>query len=397
MKYAQHLSWPAVLVSIILIAVLGACGWQDTMAIYDFALVASTILVTIGTLIRLRLHGELQVSSRIATLEIQSMRVVLAGCVILVSVAGRQWVQLAVPQSVEAAYVLNETSRIRYAIIANAVYLWGWMLVLWAVRPRLDVRQWWGIHRTEALLVSSLMVVATAMRIVWLNDYPNIINGDEGLIGWWARTMFSESGPLAYTLTAMDGVGTFYLTLLRGLIAIFGSEVWVLRILPALAGSASIGSIYLLARQLYGKRIGMLSAVLLMFAHTHIHFSRQTAVSYIYAAFFLPILLWALWQLVATRRAWPAVVAAFMLSMHANFYVDAWAWAVLTVLILISWLIVECRTVVAASAAIGVYAGTALLGLGPQLIWSVVLPDDFFRGCRQMGRFCLGGYIKRHC
>jgi hypothetical protein len=105
----------------------GCLRLQDTMAIYDIALVTSTILGSIGTLIRLRRRGELQVSPRIATLEIQSMRVVLAGCVILVSVAARQWVQLAFPQSVEAAYMMNETSRIRYAIIANAVYLWGCM------------------------------------------------------------------------------------------------------------------------------------------------------------------------------------------------------------------------------------------------------------------------------
>ena len=136
MNSAKHMSWPAALVSIIWIAVLVACGWQDPMAIYDIALVTSTILVTIGTLIRLRQRGELQGSPRIATLEIQSMRVVVAGCVILLSVAVRQWIQLALPQSVEAAYILNETSRIRYTIIANAVYLWGWM----CFSPSISVR-----------------------------------------------------------------------------------------------------------------------------------------------------------------------------------------------------------------------------------------------------------------
>jgi hypothetical protein len=134
----------------------------------------------------------------------------------------------------------------------------------------------------------------------------------------------------------------------------------------------------------------MLTAVLLTFAHTHIHFSRQVAVSYIYAAFFLPIVLWGIWQLVSTRKAWPAVIAAFMLSMHANFYVDAWAWAVLTVLILASWFVVEREVVVAASPAIVVYAGMALIGYGPQLVWAMLLPGEFYSRLSTDGSFVSG-------
>jgi hypothetical protein len=43
-------------------------------------------------------------------------------------------------------------------------------------------------------------------------------------------------------------------------------------------------------------------AVLLTFAHVHVHFSRTVAVSYIYATALVPLVLWGLWQVVQTRQ-----------------------------------------------------------------------------------------------
>ena len=380
----------AVITTSFFFSTLYRFGVADTMAKYDVFLMAIAIGMSVVGILPTFRRGDFSNLHWFSSLEISSVPSLIAGCLVLVGVFVRQWVQMSSPIEIDLAMVANVSSRIRYAVVLNISYLCGWVLILWAVRPQIAYQEWWQTHRREVLPVMVLMGIAAVMRLVWLNEYPNIINGDEGLIGWWARTMFAETGPLAFTLTAMDGVGTFYLTILRGLISLFGSEVWVLRIMPALAGTASIGSIYLLARQVYGVRVGLLSAVLLTFAHTHIHFSRQIAVSYIYAAFFLPIVLWALWQMVATRRAWPAVLAGFLLTMHANFYVDAWAWAVLTVLILAAWSIVDRATIVHAAPAIGLFVGTAVLGFGPQLVWAAVLPQEFFSRLTSDGSFVSG-------
>jgi hypothetical protein len=379
--------------SIVLILMTGSLGTSDDLVRADGLVGLLTIAVTIIGFEVQRRRGAID-GQQTGPLTITQPIVLLAGIFVLLIVCVRQYIQFSLPTLVEASASINPDARTRYAIVQNYCYVWGWVLILWGVRPQGDVREWWATYKREVLPIIGLMIVGAAMRLVWLNDYPNILNGDEGLIGWWARNMFIETGPLAYTLTAMDGVGTFYLTLLSGLIDAFGSEAWVVRFMPALAGVSSIGAIYLLGRQLYGQRIGFLSALLLTFAHTHIHFSRQVAVSYIYAAIFLPIVLWGVWQLVATRKAWPAAIAAFMLAMHANFYVDAWAWAVLCVLILVSWLIVDRTTVLPALPAIGLFIGLAVLGLLPQLVWAVVLPKEFFSRLITDGSF-VSGWVYR--
>jgi hypothetical protein len=83
-----------------------------------------------------------------------------------------------------------------------------------------------------------------------------------------------------------------------------------------------------------------------------------------------------------------------MLTMHANFYVDAWAWAVLCGLILLSWLIVERQTVIPALPSIGLFVGLALLGFMPQLIWAAVLPEEFFSRLTTDGSF-VSGWVYR--
>ncbi|MFM2032167.1 MAG: hypothetical protein RLZZ297_932, partial [Chloroflexota bacterium] len=178
------------------------------------------------------------------------------------------------------------------------------------------------------------------------------------------------------------------------LIWLFGSEEWVLRTLPALAGTVSVVSLSVFVRALYGPRVALFAAVLLVFTHTHIHFSRQLAVSYIYAAVFVPILLWGLWRMVETRRAWPAVVAAAAVSFHANFYVDAWAWAVLTLLVGGAWLVVHRSAMRNAVSVWGIYLGAALLGLGPQLVWAAFRPSGFFSRLEVDGSF-VSGYVYR--
>jgi hypothetical protein len=381
------------LASLMIILMVAPLGVTDAMAIFDGLIILLTIAFTIvGVEVQQRGGGRFD---RLFTrLSVPEPIVVLAGVAVLLVVSIRQYIQIASPDLVEATASINPDARSRYAIVQNYSYVWGWLLILWGVRPQIDLRAWWIRHKREVLPIIGLMTAGAAMRLIWLDDYPNILNGDDGLIGWWARTMYTEAGSLSYTLTAMDGVGTFYLTLLRGLIRTFGSEAWVVRFMPALAGISSIGAFYLLGRTLYGQRIGFLSALLLTFAHTHIHFSRQVAVSYIYAAIFLPVVLWGIWRLVATRKAWPAAVAAFMLTMHANFYVDAWAWAVLCGLILLSWLIVERQTVIPALPSIGLFVGLALLGFMPQLIWAAVLPEEFFSRLTTDGSF-VSGWVYR--
>lgn len=203
------------------------------------------------------------------------------------------------------------------------------------------------------------------------------MNGDEGLIGWWAVTLMRLQGAFSFVFGAIDGVGTSYLYISAGIYSLFGQNAMTARMLPAVACVISIVTNYWFARQLFGQRVALITAVLLVFAHTHIHFSRQLAVSYIYSTAFIPIYLWGIWRVVETKRLWPAMVAAFGLMLHVNFYLDAWAWSVFLVILVGAWAIVDRQAIVAAAKPLAFMFFMILLGLLPMILWARNFPGEF--------------------
>jgi uncharacterized membrane protein len=237
-------------------------------------------------------------------------------------------------------------------------------------------------------------VIAAILRWYQLGDIPNIINGDEGLIGMWAVQLLTQYGTLGHVFVNMDGVGTNYLLIMKGVISVFGRTEFSVRLIPALFGLLAVFTNYLFARSLFGVRVGMITAIMLATAHVALHFSRTVAVSYTYATTLVPLLLWGMWMLVQTRRTWPMVVAALALSLHANLYVDAWAWSVLVVILIVAWAIVDFRTLQPLVGQVAQMLGLMLLGLLPMLIWGIYFPGDFFARLSTDGSFVSGWLVR---
>lgn len=311
----------------------------------------------------------------------------LAGLGLIVMVVLRHAIQV---NYLYAQYLVSSdtvASLYRYAHTVVVTWFVGWIYVVMSVWPPLSYKTIWQTYRRELMVCSGLIVLATIMRTYQLGLVPNILNGDEGLIGWWAATLFTVNGPLGFVFGAIDGVGTTYLYLMSRIFALFGQNAMTVRLLPALAGIGSIVTNYWFARQLFGRRVALITAVLLLFAHTHIHFSRQVAVSYIYATLFMPVYLWGIWQVVATQRVWPAVVVACALMLHVNFYLDAWAWAVFLVILVAAWYIVEREAIVRAMRPLIFMFGLMIIGMSPMIIWATAYPGEF------MARMSMDGSI----
>ena len=184
------------LASLMIILMVAPLGVMDAMAVFDGLIILLTIAFTIvGVEVQQRGGGRFD---RLFTrLSVPEPIVVLAGVAVLLVVSIRQYIQIASPDLVEATASINPDARSRYAIVQNYSYVWGWLLILWGVRPQIDLRAWWIRHKREVLPIIGLMTAGAAMRLIWLDDYPNILNGDDGLIGWWARTMYTEAGSLS--------------------------------------------------------------------------------------------------------------------------------------------------------------------------------------------------------
>ncbi len=342
----------------------------DGAYIYDSAVWLCVLLVSVAALIYARF---------MPTQDIVKSPLFVAGVVVLAIVFIRQWLQLThFDRDITEAFYSNDASLFRYATTQLVMWVCGWSYLIVATIPAWSVVTLARQHWREWSVLTGIVVLAGILRWVDLGVVPNIINGDEGLIGTWATQVMTQIGTLGLLFANMDGVGTNYLYVMQLIFHVFGRSAMTVRLLPSIFGVLAIVTNYLFTRSLFGQRTATIMAVLLTFAHVHVHFSRTVAVSYIYATALVPLVLWGLWQVVQTRQLWPAVIAALALALQVNLYIDGWAWSVLVLLIIVAWLIVDRAAVIAAWRQLAVMLGLMLLGLAPMLLWGVYHPADFF-------------------
>lgn len=162
---------------------------------------------------------------------------------------------------------------------------WMWVVgVVWAVVafvPAVPVRRALANlgrrlyrHRLELAGLAVVLLVALLVRVVNLEHIPVNLGGDEGTWGNQARAML-DGGVLANPFsTRWLNFPSLAFLILASSMRIFGETVAGLRMLSALTGTASILTTFLLARELWGRRVAWAAAALLAFGHYHMHYSR---------------------------------------------------------------------------------------------------------------------------
>jgi 4-amino-4-deoxy-L-arabinose transferase-like glycosyltransferase len=126
---------------------------------------------------------------------------------------------------------------------------------------------------------------------------------------------------------------SLYFFIPAGSIAIFGSTLAALRIPSIIAGSLAVGATYLSGHAMYGKRVGLLTALLVAGFQIHIHFSR-IGLSNIWDGMFYIAVIGAVWYAWEHENQNAFLLAGFGLGISQYFYVTSH-----TLLILIpAWL-----------------------------------------------------------
>jgi len=128
-------------------------------------------------------------------------------------------------------------------------------------------------HRWEVALVALLLLTAGLARLVQLDRIPYILGGDEASMGREALEVLRGhlTNPFA---TGWFSHPTLYFYVLAAALRWPGGAVFGLRFVPAMAGALTVPALYLLARELYGRRVAFLAAAFLASYPYAIHFSR---------------------------------------------------------------------------------------------------------------------------
>lgn len=292
-----------------------------------------------------------------------------------------------------AMYFFTTYARVNYIPVVT-VWLLGMGCYIYAFKPGQDFFDLSGFldavrkRRVEIVLVALLMVGAAAARFHRLGEIPRVLDGDEGAVGLMAQA--TVEGRLSNPFAMWDNFGALYLQLINVSMNLFGVTPFALRLLPAVGGTLAIPCVYLLAREIGGRRIGMLAAFLIAFSHSHIHFSRIASVAYIQGTWLAPLELYFLLSGIRKRQSWRAALGGVILAAHFSVYLTSQVIAgmllVFTLLLLFlyrSWF--KLRLAQAAA-----FWGGFFIALFPAGLYFIMQPGEFTNRLDKEGMFQSG-------
>lgn len=245
--------------------------------------------------------------------------------------------------------------------------------------------EWFKAHRFEILAVVVITLLGLVLRFYRLGEVPRVVNGDEGRLGLAALS--TNKHPLANPFSLWENFGAFYLQITNMFLYWFGQTSFALRLLPAIGGTLAIPMLYLLARQITGHRVALISASLLAISHTHLHFSRTAAVGYIQGTWLAPLELYLLLSGLQRRSSWRTALAGVLLGIHFTVYLTAQVMVGLVLVYMLIALIFFRAWFKPALRSALVFWGGFIVTFLPESFYILQKPGEFFNRLNQDGTF----------
>lgn len=307
------------------------------------------------------------------------------------------WVFVAVMLATITVISLNAFMMFRRLNFIPLVTIWllgGACYVYAFIDFNIDLKkfkEWLFLNRVEIFTVIGVMLLAAIPRFYMLGELPRVLDGDEGSVGNFAKA--TVDGILINPFALWENFGALYLQLINISMKLFGYDAFGLRLLPAIGGVLAIPTVYLFARWVGGKRIALISAVLIAISHSHIHFSRIASVAYIQDAWIIPLELYFLISGLEKRQSWRTALSGVLLAAHYTVYLTS---QIITGLVLIYMLILfvfyrgwfKQRLLQAF-----VFWGGFALSILPSALFAYYYPNEFLNRLGRDGTFQTG-YIE---
>lgn len=234
--------------------------------------------------------------------------------------------------------------------------LWGRR----AARPQFAPGEW----RYLAAL-ALLLLVALASRVYRLTTLPYNFDGDFASVGLQARALLRGDAQqiFAYGWASipMLGYSPAWLSM-----ALFGDSLAGLNASGVIDGLLIIAGVYLLGRELFHARVGLLAAALLTVSYTHMAASRQ-------ASYLDPVaaLVFAIYLLLAGlrhNRGWALVVSGMLSALCIQLYYSGRLVLAIVGFVLLYLLLFQRAWLWERRRALALWALALLIATGPMLV-----------------------------
>ena len=166
-----------------------------------------------------------------------------------------------------------------------------------------------------------LVLIAGLVRGLYINHIPIVLSGDEASSGISAIAFIDGSTDNIFRM-GWYSFPAFHNWLQSIPIRIFGQNIPALRFSSIFAGSVTVGAVYIVAKALFGQRVGLYSAIFLSAYHFHHNFSR-IGLNNIWDGLWFLLVLGALWFGWHRGKRWAFIVSGLALGFSQYFYVTS--------------------------------------------------------------------------
>lgn len=256
---------------------------------------------------------------------------------------------------------------------------------LWPAHLRMPSRATLVARGPDLLLLVGLTVAAGWLRLRALDLYPAVINGDEASIGLEVRRVLA--GDLTHPFITMWGAhGSLVAFILAGMSRLGTFSVATLRLFEGILGTLAVPALYLLGRQVGGRRIALTAALLLLTMPLHIHYSRVLMIV-AWDTLSYPLTFGLLLLAMRPAEGRPALfaLAGLVGGLGQYAYTGSRLLLVIVALFVLSLAVVDRARLRAQAAGWLLFALVALSAAGPFYLYGVQRPDRFNERINQVG------------
>ncbi|MHB1317266.1 MAG: glycosyltransferase family 39 protein [Anaerolineae bacterium] len=248
-----------------------------------------------------------------------------------------------------------------------------------------------GRKKAGDLWLAGLAVVVTAgaaVRLVSLDSAPPALHFDEAVYGLMARQIGPGYWPVFFP--AYTGREPLYMYIMAGLFRLLGSTDVTLRLTSALIGILTTPLLYVLGRELYGRRVGLLAAAIMAGNYWHLSLSRNG-----YPNVLIPPLeclaVIFIWRGYRDRRPLVMGAGGLFVGLVLYTYLAARLFPVTLALYFAYVLVVDGRRLLSRAGGLALAVVAALLVFAPLAWYFYQHPGDFYERASQVLVFESGG------
>jgi 4-amino-4-deoxy-L-arabinose transferase-like glycosyltransferase len=243
---------------------------------------------------------------------------------------------------------------------------------------------WW-------LALAAVTVLGAVLRVVALRSAPPALHFDEAVYGLMARQIGPGFWPVFFP--AYTGREPLYMYVMAGVFHLLGSTDVTLRLTSAMIGIATIPLLYLLGRELYSRRIGLLAAAVMAGNYWHLSLSRNG-----YPNILIPpvecLAMILLWRGYRDRRPLLMATGGLFVGLALYTYLAARLFPVTLALFFAYVLLVDGRRLWSRAGGLALALVAALAVFAPLGLYFARHPHDFYERASQVLVFeSAGGWL----